>query len=132
MDAKKMKDARQRLTVHYEMLIKSITRNRIAAEEINMENTEDEGDLAIMSHNKHLLYSLDQAALSRLTFIKEAIKALDRGQYGRCVNCDNDINQKRLLAVPWVTLCIRCQEQTEADRVSSDMALANLEEVTDF
>ena len=132
MDAKMLKDARQRLTAEHDTLIKSIDRNRLASEEIKMENTEDEGDLAIISHNKHLLSNLNQDAFFRLKLIKEAIKVLDRGQYGECVRCENEIGEKRLLAVPWATLCIRCQEATEAERVSSDMVLAGSEEETDF
>ena len=50
MDAKKkIKDTRQRLSREYDNLIKSINRNRIAAQEIKVENTEDEGDLATMT-----------------------------------------------------------------------------------
>ena len=44
MHAKKFKDVRRRLSSEYEHLIKSINRGRLAAEEIKMENTEDEGD----------------------------------------------------------------------------------------
>ena len=132
MDEKKMKDTRQQLSLEYEKLIKSINRNRVAAEEIKMENTEDEGDLATISHDKELLYNLHEGDSARMRFIQEAIKSLDRGQYGECVRCGKDINEKRLLAVPWATLCIRCQEETEAEHISSRMVLAGLEEQTDL
>ena len=132
MDEKKMKDTRQQLSLEYEKLIKSINRNRVAAEEIKMENTEDEGDLATISHDKELLYNLHEGDSACMRFIQEAIKALDRGQYGECVRCGKDINEKRLLAVPWATLCIRCQEETEAEHISSRMVLAGLEEQTDL
>ena len=133
MDAKKMRNARKRLTTEYEHLIKSINRNRADAEDIKVENTEDEGDLAIISHDKHLLSNLNQGAYDHLKFIKEAIRALDKGQYGECLRCGKDINEKRLLAVPWATLCIRCQEETETEteRVSSRLVPAGVEEETD-
>src|SRR5436190_19562492 len=50
MDAKKSKDMRRRLLSEYEALIESINRNRTAAEEIRVENTEDESDLDWISH----------------------------------------------------------------------------------
>src|SRR6266704_546953 len=96
MDAKKIKDTRQRLSREYDNLIKSINRNRIAAQEIKVENTEDEGDLATISHDKDLLYNLHEGGFARLRFIQEAMKALDRGQYGECVRCGNDIKKKRI------------------------------------
>ena len=132
MDEKNTKDARQRLTMEHENLIKSINRNRVTAEEIKVENTEDEGDLATISHNKDLLYNLHENDFARLRFIQKAIKALDRGQYGECTGCGNDINEKRLLAVPWASLCIRCQEETEAEHISSREELAGFEEQTDL
>jgi hypothetical protein len=46
MDAKTIKNIRQRLAMEYENLIKSNNRKRLAAQEITVENTEDEGDLA--------------------------------------------------------------------------------------
>jgi len=127
MDEKKLKETRQRLSTEYENLIKSINRNRTAAEEIKLENTEDEGDLATISHDRDLLYNLHEGGFERLRFIQEAIKALDRGQYGECIGCGEDIKEKRLEAVPWATMCIRCQEETEAEHTSSRMVLAGLD-----
>src|SRR6266566_5187159 len=127
MDAKKIKDTRRRLSSEYENLIKSINRSRLAAEEIQLENTEDEGDLAAISHDRDLLYNLHEGGFERLRFVQRAIKALDRGQYGECVRCGEDISEKRLEAVPWATMCIRCQEETEAEHTSSRMVLAGLE-----
>ena len=133
MDAKKLKEIRQRLASEYENLIKTINRNRTAAEAIKVENTEDEGDLATISHDRELLYNLHESDFARLRFIQEAMKAMDRGQYGECVRCGKDINEKRLEAVPWATLCIHCQEETEAENTSSGMVLAGQEsEETEF
>jgi len=115
MDAKKLKVARQRLATEYEDLTKSMKRGRLAAHEITVENTEDEGDLAIISHARELSYNLQESDLARLRSIEEAMEALDRGQYGECIRCDDDINEKRLEIVPWATMCIRCQEEAEME-----------------
>ena len=127
MDAKRIKETRKRLSSEYEKLINSIGRNRIAAEQIQVENTEDEGDLASISHDRDLLYNLHEGGFARLRFIQEAIKALDRGQYGECTRCGTDINEKRLDAVPWATMCIRCQEAAETEQTSSRMVPAGHE-----
>jgi DnaK suppressor protein len=66
-------------------------------------------------------------------FIQEAIKAVDRGQYGECLRCGKDINEKRLAAVPWATMCIGCQEETEAEHTSSNRVPGGQEaEETEF
>jgi RNA polymerase-binding transcription factor len=128
MDAKKLKDTRRRLSSEYENLIKSINRSRLAAKEIKLENTEDEGDLATISHERDILYNLHESDYARLRYIEDAMKAMDRGEFGECVRCGEDINEKRLEAVPWATTCIRCQEETEAaEHTRSGMVLAGLE-----
>jgi DnaK suppressor protein len=133
MDAKKIKDARRRLSSEHESLIKSINRNRNAADEIKIENTEDESDLASISHERELLYNLHESDFARLRFIEQAVKAIDRGQYGECVRCGEDINGKRLEALPWAKMCIRCQQETETEHISSRTAQADIEaEVPEF
>ena len=126
MGAKKIKDARRRLSGQYDNLIKSINRKRNAAEDIRLEKTEDESDLATISHDRDLLYTLHESDFARLRFIEQAMKAIDRGQYGKCVRCGADINDKRLEAVPWAKMCIGCQEETEAEHISPAV-LASLE-----
>jgi len=118
MDDRRAKATRLRLETEYKTLTTSINRNRVAAEEIQHENTEDEGDMATMSHNKELLYNLHEGDFARLKSIQQALNALDHGQYGECKNCGEDINRKRLAAVPWATLCIVCQEMTETEYAS--------------
>jgi len=119
MDEKKVVKFRQRLLEEYQKLIRSINRNRLAEEEIQLENTEDEGDLATISHNKELLYNLHESDFQRLKSIQEALKRMDRREYGECIRCGEDINEKRLMAVPWATLCINCQEEAEREGTSA-------------
>jgi DnaK suppressor protein len=124
VDTKKIKSTRERLSSDYEKLIKSINRSRLAASEIQFENTEDEGDLATISHDRDLLYYIHEGGFARLRCIQEAIRAIDRGQYGECTRCGKDINEEPLNAVPWARMCIHCQEEEEMDQTSSHMVLA--------
>jgi DnaK suppressor protein len=121
MDAKKIKDARARLTSEQEKLLQSLKRSQLAAEEIKLEKTEDEGDLASLSHDRDVLYNLHEGSFARLQLIEKAIEAIDSGRYGECVRCGEDINPKRLSAVPWAAMCIGCQEAVETEAASSGM-----------
>jgi DnaK suppressor protein len=106
MSTKKITELRQRLLTEQEKLTKSIGRPRSAEDEIWSEKTEDEGDLATISQEKDILYSLHESGFSRLRFIQEALEALDRGEYGECRRCGEAIGEKRLIAVPWAMTCI--------------------------
>jgi DnaK suppressor protein len=127
MDAQQIKDTRERLASEYHNLIKAMNRKRTAVEEITVENTEDEGDLGRISHDRDVLYNLHEGGFVRLQFIQKAIKALDRGQYGECLRCGEAINKKRLEAVPWATMCIHCQEDSDAEDTSARMVVTGQE-----
>ena len=48
----------------------------------------------------------------------EALKRLDEGSYGECVDCGAHIAEARLHAAPEAARCIHCQEKLEkASRV---------------
>jgi DnaK suppressor protein len=42
--------------------------------------------------------------------VRAALQRIENGSYGVCVHCEEDINPKRLNAVPWTPFCISCQE----------------------
>ena len=68
----------------------------------------------------------DLVAIGALKSIQEALKRMDRGEYGECVRCGEDINEKRLLAVPWATLCIQCQEEAEREGTGQRPVMAGM------
>jgi DnaK suppressor protein len=45
---------------------------------------------------------------AEITRIDNALKRLDDGEYGTCVECGEDIGEKRLEIDPAATLCINC------------------------
>jgi DnaK suppressor protein len=46
--------------------------------------------------------------------IEAALTRIKEGTYGACRECEDDIGDKRLRAIPWAVLCIRCQEARDA------------------
>ncbi len=45
-----------------------------------------------------------------LRSVRGALARIRDGSYGVCLHCEEDINPKRLNAVPWAGYCIQCQE----------------------
>ena len=125
MDKRKLQRLQKALSGEHEGLVRTLNRNRTAEQEILVENTEDEGDLALISHNKELLYNLHETDFRRLQAIEDALKRIEREEYGMCVECNEDINEKRLVAVPWTTMCIQCQQEAELED-SAETAMAGV------
>jgi DnaK suppressor protein len=54
------------------------------------------------------------AAQEQLTHVRAALRRLDAGTYGRCVDCGKELLAQRLEAKPEAARCMSCQEKAEA------------------
>jgi DnaK suppressor protein len=52
--------------------------------------------------------------------VRNALRRVEDGSYGVCLHCDEDINPKRLNAVPWTPYCISCQEMADRMKVENN------------
>lgn len=64
------------------------------------------GDIASVTLNREIDYTLGDSAEQVLGEIDAALKRLDDGTYGKCVKCGREIPAERLEARPWAALCI--------------------------
>lgn len=53
--------------------------------------------------------------------VESALSRMERRKYGRCMKCDEDIEQVRLEAAPWALFCAGCQASVDLlhERVSA-------------
>jgi len=58
--------------------------------------------------------ALRQNAEKLLGQINDALERLEEGTYGTCRLCGEEIDPARLKALPYVTLCLRCQQRLDA------------------
>ncbi|HKQ60866.1 MAG TPA: TraR/DksA family transcriptional regulator, partial [Candidatus Polarisedimenticolaceae bacterium] len=79
----------------------------------NLDGTEDYIDYAVNSYDREFMLSLSELERIQLVAIEEALKRVERGEYGRCLQCGQEIPAKRLEVEPWARHCVRCQELEE-------------------
>ncbi len=75
--------------------------------------TEDYIDYAVNSYAREFLLSLTEMDRKQLLLVEDALKRIDRGEFGSCQQCGEPIHPKRLEVSPWVKYCLRCQELEE-------------------
>jgi RNA polymerase-binding protein DksA len=96
----------------------------IAETTLNKSQREASGDLSGYSYHMADMASDDyerEFSLGRATdeqkilyLIDEAIKRIEDGSYGNCLQCGKAIAARRLVALPYSELCIECQKANEA------------------
>ena len=73
-----------------------------------------EGDPGIYDYERNMARKVELER--RIENIKEALERLERGLYGVCERCGEEIDPERLRILPDTTLCVRCKREEEALR----------------
>ena len=68
----------------------------------------DFAEQAVQREGLEVLTALDSSLSRELEQIEHALKRMEKGEYGICEDCGEFINPKRLEAVPFASLCIKC------------------------
>jgi len=82
-------------------------------EETSPTNDNHLAETATATLGREIDYTLGDNAEQVLSEIDAALKRIDAGTYGTCVNCGQEIPRKRLEANPWASLCIDCKRKAE-------------------
>jgi RNA polymerase-binding protein DksA len=74
---------------------------------------QDIGDQAQSISLETLKVSLQDNEIHEYNMIRQALRMIDEGAYGICIECGQPIAEKRLKSYPNATRCIICQEVLE-------------------
>ena len=81
----------------------------------------DEGDLSQQHHEEWIFLNRNTIDIKLLREISDALRRIDQGSYGICLECEEPISAKRLDAVPWARYCVTCQERIAARIADGEM-----------
>jgi DnaK suppressor protein len=113
MDKKKLDSFRKRLEERQQALRKTVSRTEEDGRIADQDTAQDIADRAASSYTKEFLFSQSNNDRQLLQMVETALLRIREGEFGECVSCGEEINAKRLEAVPWTRYCISCQEKLE-------------------
>jgi DnaK suppressor protein len=109
----KLEKFRQRLLAKRKELISDVRDSNVGSLEANADRIQDIADQATSAYTKEFLLSIGDAERRMLKQVDEALMKIQQETYGLCEVCGEMINERRLEALPFAKLCIKCQEQEE-------------------
>lgn len=74
-------------------------------------------DNATIDQFQELAIQLSEKEISDFKEIEQALQRLNDGTYGRCLECEEDINWQRLVAIPETAFCRECKKALEKEGV---------------
>ena len=113
MDQKRIKSYREKLLLKKQEILEAYRKNKTYGMEADEEGAQDIADKASNSYTKEFLFSLSNNERDMLQQVDEALNRIDDHRFGFCVVCEDEMDRKRLEAVPWAQRCISCQEKQE-------------------
>lgn len=74
----------------------------------------DEIEQASMELDRGLTLRMSEREWNLIRKIEDALERVEKGTFGICEECGEEISEKRLMARPVTTLCIECKREQEA------------------
>src|ERR1700722_15529312 len=111
MDKKRLEYYKKKLLNRRDELVRSITRTEEEGRQAEDDPTVALADRAANSYAREVLFGPTNTGRAILNMIDEALKRVRNEEYGTCANCQEEMQQKRLEAVPWAKHCITFQEK---------------------
>lgn len=105
-------NARERLLEELKTVEKELADHGAHADG-SVEVAHDEGfaDAAQSTSERSKVLSMVENLQGRASEVRAALDRVERGTYGRCERCGEEINPERLEAIPSVRLCIKCAQR---------------------
>ena len=119
MDKKKLDQFKKRLEERQQELRKIVSRTQQDGRAADSENAQDIADKAANSYTKEFLFHQSNNERQLLAMVEGALDRIRTGTFGQCISCAEEINTKRLEAVPWTRFCINCQEKMERGQLEN-------------
>jgi len=114
MEKKVLEQFKKTLEERQRVLRESVSRTEQDGRTADVtDSAQDIADRASSSYQKEFLFHQSNNDRQLLAMVDSALERIRQGSYGECVSCGNEINAKRLQAVPWTRYCISCQEKQE-------------------
>ena len=73
----------------------------------------DQGESSEVDIQEDIEFALIQMKSETLTKIDAALRRLEEGTYGNCFECDEEISEARLRALPFAVRCKDCEQARE-------------------
>jgi DnaK suppressor protein len=102
---------RKRLLAREQELIDEITRLQDEARDSRAAEVEDPIDRVTSSENKAASLQESTLAAETLKQVRDALRRIEDGTYGECIDCGRPIEPARLEAVPWTPYCLADQKK---------------------
>ena len=115
MTPREMEQLKEKLENQRQESMRFLDRLRNESRSIDTDGTQDSADQCAANLSREFLFEQSSQKRTMLRLIEAALQRMSEGSFGICVACSDEIQTRRLHAVPWTQFCLPCQEELEGE-----------------
>ena len=110
---KEFEKVKKQLIDERETLLKEVQASYETCRELGQDGVPDIGDMSSVTYSRDVLFNLSATQKQRINDIDAALERIDKGEYGICMECEEEISPRRMEVRPFSRYCIECKTDIE-------------------
>ena len=115
MDNGKLEHYKKLLLAELRVHARHVSEDQATAIEIAGDGAKESADLSLRDLMSEMVLKLGDRESQMIADIDQALLRMEEGSYGRCTKCNQQIDERRLEALPTARYDAICQEAVEAE-----------------
>ena len=111
--SKQFAQVKEELLKQRQELLQEVSNSYATCREIGQDGAPDIGDMSSVAYSREVLFNLSETQRRRIHDIDVALEQIEKGEYGICMGCGEDIPPRRMEVRPFSRYCIECKTDIE-------------------
>jgi DnaK suppressor protein len=111
--SKQFAQVKEELLKQRQELLQEVSNSYATCREIGQDGVPDIGDMSSVAYSRDVLFNLSETQRRRIHDIDVALEQIEKGEYGICMGCGEDIPPRRMEVRPFSRYCIECKTDIE-------------------
>jgi DnaK suppressor protein len=111
--SKRFAEVKEELLKQRRELLREVSNSYETCREIGQDGVPDIGDMSSVAYSREVLFNLSENQRRRIHDINVALEQIEKGEYGICMSCGEEISPRRMAVRPFSRYCIECKTDIE-------------------
>jgi DnaK suppressor protein len=111
--SKRFAQVKEELLKQRQELLYEVSNSYETCREIGQDGVPDIGDMSSVAYSRDVLFNLSETQRRRIHDIDVALEQIEKGEYGICMSCGEEISPRRMEVRPFSRYCVECKTDIE-------------------
>ena len=109
----KFAEIKKNLLKERQELLQDVSNSYETCRELGQDGVPDIGDMSSAAYSRDVLFNVSETQRQRIQDIDFALEQIEKGEYGICMECGDEISPRRMEVRPFSRYCIECKTDIE-------------------